>query len=204
MIQSNYNKKIMKMIAAKEREALDNQKQEGHYEQKLYEAHPDNTLTNLTGFEKTYKKQVPIIASGKPKMEMADKVKKSKNVKNLPMVYQDQMTQFKLHGGSSSESEVENENPLEGAPFEGGSGEREELEETSRNFEARALGAGINIKELDNSKKNNEIALQRNLGGSNKSGKLQARAKKVKEVMKEKGLSMIAASKYIKENNISY
>ena len=187
MIQSKHNKKIMKLIAAKEREALDHQKQEGDYEEQLYEAHPDNTLTNLTGYEKTYKKQVPIIASGKPKMEMADKVKKSKKVDNLPMVYQDQMTQFKLHGGS---------------------GEREELEETSRNFEERALGAGINLQELENSKKSNEIALQRNLGGSTgksgRSGKLQARANKVKEVMKEKGLSMIAASKYIKENNIEY
>jgi hypothetical protein len=41
-------------------------------------------------------------------------------------------------------------------------------------------------------------------GGKVKSGKLAKRAVLVKKIMKEKGLKMIDASKYIKQNNLQY
>jgi hypothetical protein len=41
-------------------------------------------------------------------------------------------------------------------------------------------------------------------GGKVKSGKLANRAALVKKIMKEKGLKMIEASKYIRENNLTY
>jgi hypothetical protein len=117
-------------------------------------------------------------------MEMAEKVKKPKARKiaknNLPLVYQDQMTQF-----------------------QGGAGEEEELEDTERNVEERELGAGVNVKELEKVMESNELK-NGLVGSAGKSNRLKARSVKVKEIMKEKGLSMIEASKYIKANNIQY
>ena len=182
MISTAHHRKIAKMIAEREREAVEHEKQEGLYNDQEQPAPPNNTITHLTGYDKSYKKQVPVIASGRPNMEMADKAKKPKGRKsvknNLPLVYQDQMTNFK-----------------------GGAGEEDEREDTMRNMEERELGAGINVKELEHVKESNEM--KRELGAG-KPNRMKARSTKVKEIMKSKGLSMIAASKYIKENKIEY
>jgi hypothetical protein len=184
MIGTAYHRKIAKMIAARDNEAVEHEKQEGFYNDQEQPSPPNKTITHLTGYEKSYKKQVPVIASGRPNMEMAEKVKKPKARKiaknNLPLVYQDQMTQF-----------------------QGGAGEEEELEDTERNVEERELGAGVNVKELEKVMESNELKSGL-VGSAGKSNRLKARSAKVKEIMKEKGLSMIEASKYIKANNIQY
>jgi hypothetical protein len=227
-------------------EAIDNEKRNKTFMRNEDPLPEDNTITNLIGYEKSYKKQVPIIASGRPTMEMAEKMRAPRAPKkpmksNLGLIFQDQLTNFK-----------------------GGSGERDEMMETDRNYDERALGAGmIDEKALSADVKGNEM--RRQLGGA-KSGKarkskkniveeietkepsmspkkspmkaemeepkkksrgrprknkpmpeeakpmekapkgtkLKARAAKVKEIMKEKSLSMIEASKYIKEHKIEY
>jgi hypothetical protein len=187
MIDNEYSREISNHRLSKMKEAIQHEKATGQYTEAEDMEMPNNTITHLTGYDKHYKKQVPIIASGKHTMEMADKVKGKKGgrpamSKRLGMIYQSQLDNF-----------------------EGGSGEQDEIQDTNRDLAERAMGGSfIAAENLHTEVKQDD--LQRHMGGSksDSKGRMKARALKIKEVMKEQGLSMIQASKYIKEHKIVY
>jgi hypothetical protein len=231
MIDSAYHRKIAKQARKLDQEKIDNEKKVGLYEVNEQPPPAHNTLTKITGYEKEYLKQIPVVGSGKPNMELERVVrgrgrpKKGINANNLGMIYQSQLDNFK--GGAM---DVE--------------GEMADLERTDLK---RALGAGRDVnEELLQQDLNNFSGLKKKGGAKHepeiiegsilvaavkprgRKGKkeksvspvrektespkkevsnvkpMTRRALKVKEIMKSKGLSMIAASKYIKDNGVKY
>ena len=78
MFDNSYHRKIAKQLRDMELTHIENEKNNGYFDANESPLIKNNTLTNkLSGMEKEYKKQVPVIGgSGKPNMELADVVNK--------------------------------------------------------------------------------------------------------------------------------
>ena len=140
MFNTALHRQITKQYKNIEQDAIANEKKNGTYSSIETPMPVNNSLyTRLSGFEKEYQKQVPVIAGGRANMEMTDNLQeKPKSVRgrksksNLGMLYQDQLSQFK----GSGEAFDNQDNELE----------RDNLE--------RTLGAGLTMTkaELKNNK----------------------------------------------------
>jgi hypothetical protein len=221
MYDTTFHRKIAKDARKLEYESIDNDKRNGTYATVEQDPFPDNTVKKISGYEKEYLKQVPVITgSGRHNMEMEDVVMKQKRprkprVPKVGLMIQEQKDYYvKGAGGTFDDSE------------------NEEIERTDMR---RAMGAGMvaNQNDLDADAKMNQLKTK--MGGAKKQvqqvvegssmplpvksrgkkpepmkeepksgGSMSRRAQKIKELMKSKQMTMIQASKYIKENKISY
>ena len=155
MFNTALHRKIAKQALQIEKESIQNEKKNGTYHEIETPMIANNTLQNrLSGYEKEYQKQVPVIAGGRANMEIAEQVKpkmrqtRSRKVKsNLGMLYQDQLSQFKGSGEAFNDRESEIE--------------RDNLE--------RAMGSGLTMSkaELDKDAQLNQLKAKMG-GGSNK------------------------------------
>ena len=225
MIDNALHRKISKMLRKQDFENASEEKQLPTTKQGPENSYPDMAITKLTGYEKAYEKQIPVIASGKkPNMEMAKKLPQDKHGQQYGLLMQSQLGNF---SGGSEPNELDTED--------------QEIEEVQLR---RQMGAGKKSKKVVNDPE--EYLQSQRLGGKKpaevlegsvvlavsppvmkpKRGRkpkevavieaepvqvvagakptMKRRAEKIKEVMKAKQLTMIQASKYIKENKVSY
>ena len=96
MFNTALHRKIAKQALQLENESIQNEKKNGTYHEIETPMIANNTLQNrLSGYEKEYQKQVPVIAGGRANMEMTDLQEKPKSVRgrnsksNLGMLYQE-------------------------------------------------------------------------------------------------------------------
>ena len=154
MFNTALHRKIAKQALQLENESIQNEKKNGTYHEIETPMIANNTLQNrLSGYEKEYQKQVPVIAGGRANMEIAEQVKpkmrqtRSRKVKsNLGMLYQDQLSQFKGSGEAFNdrESEIERDN-LERAMGSGLTMSKAELEKDAQLNQLKAkMGGGSN------------------------------------------------------------
>lgn len=231
MFNTALHRKIAKQSREVKEAAISHEKEMGTYDQLEVDQTPNNTLLNkISGYEKQYQKQTPVVAGGRTNMEISEpprsKVVSRRRIPSVGMLYQDQLTNMK--GGSHVQSDSE----------------EEEIEETNMKH---ALGAGLTVSQqtIDADAMHNQMKAR--VGGSTKrapevvEGSVEVevavvkpkrgrkpkvvvvenpvkekpkspvkgptmtrRANKIKEIMKSMNKSMIEASKYIKENKISY
>jgi hypothetical protein len=153
MFNTALHRQITKQYKNIEQDAIANEKKNGTYSSIETPMPVNNSLyTRLSGFEKEYQKQVPVIAGGRANMEMTDLQEKPKSVRgrksksNLGMLYQDQLSQFK----GSGEAFNNQDNELE----------RDNLE--------RTLGAGLTMTKAELGKDAELNQLKAKMGGSNK------------------------------------
>jgi hypothetical protein len=240
MINNAYHRKIAKEAQKLNQKAIENEKQNGQYEQLPKDMTPVATLSKLTGYEKEYVKQVPVVlGSGKPNMEMESEVKQLKRRGRKPkapvlsMIYQQQMTDFK--GGSANVDSESSESDREIIERKMGSGTvPADIVKTDaeKNYQKNLLAGSKESRKEEKKTKVPEVVegsvivesvvdqpkpkrgrkpkappVEEKVKSPVKSPVLpimKRRANKVKELMKSKGLTMIAASKYIKENKVNY
>ena len=159
MFDNNTHRKIQKKLREINEAHIANEKENGTYSEHDNVEVPNNSLSpHLKGFEKEYKKQVPVIGAGKINMEIEEKPKR-KSLKNLPLVYQTAV-----------------ENNIEGGNIPN---YQDEYTDQERYRETQLMGAGGDEEE--------EIHIERNIGGSKKSKKVitntSTNTKKVVEVV---------------------
>jgi len=173
MFNTALHRKIAKQALQLENESIQNEKKNGTYNEIETPMIANNTLQNrLSGYEKEYQKQVPVIAGGRANMEIAEQVKpkmrqtRSRKVKsNLGMLYQDQLSQFKGSGEAFNDRESEIE--------------RDNLE--------RAMGSGLTMSKAELEKDAQLNQLKAKMGGSNKL------LKKIPEVVEGSDLKLEVA-----------
>jgi len=151
MFNTALHRQITKQYRNIEQDAIANEKKNGTYSSIETPMPVNNSLyTRLSGFEKEYQKQVPVIAGGRANMEMTDRKTKSvrgrKSKSNLGMLYQDQLSQFKGSGEAFDNQDDELE--------------RDNLE--------RTLGAGLTMTKAELGKDAELNQLKAKMGGSNK------------------------------------
>lgn len=237
MINNAYHRKIAKDVRKMEQEAITNEKQNGVYESPPKDAMPVATLSKLTGYEKDYVKQVPVVSgSGRPNMEMdpdgklAKKRGRKPKAPVLSMIYQQQVNDFK--GGSINETEQSEEEDRDRLEEVMGAGlvPADLVKHDAEKNYARNLTAGakralrkkapevvagsviLEAVEEDKPKQRRGRKPKPELEAQKEPSPVKApslpimkrRANKIKEIMKSKQMTMIAASKYIKDNGIKY
>ena len=195
---------------------------------------PNNTLLNkISGFEKEYVKQVPVIAGGRSNMEMEAPHTKPRRGRarkhDLGLIYQDQLTNFKGSGEefNTQDSEVERDVMTR----ELGAGltmTKEDLAQDAKLNQINAkMGGAKKPKKAPEVVEGSVLEVEAKLAAPMKRGRkpkqvavvveekeqskspvkgpaMKRRANKIKEIMKSMNKTMIEASKYIKENKITY
>ena len=141
MLDNIAHRKIQKKLRDINLSHIENEKSNGTYNEHFNNDVPDNTLSqHLKGFEKTYQKQVPVIGSGK-KLNMEIEPKRNNSLRNLPLMFQTAV-ENNIQGGNIPNFQ-------------------DEYTDSERYKDYELFGAGAGDEE--------EIHIQRNIGGSKKS-----------------------------------
>ena len=232
MIDNALHRKIAKMLRKKEMELANDDKSVPNAKTGPENSYPDMAITKLTGYEKEYEKQVPVIASGKkPNMEVVKKVPRDKHGQQYGLLVQSQLGNFK--GGSEAQpTELDNQAvDMEELQLrrQMGAGKRAYVNDPEQYLAKQKLGGAKTEKRVAEAVEGADVlppavvkpkrgrravakerspspVKERSLSPVKEQTRpaMKRRADKIKELMKSKQLTMIQASKYINEKKVSY